>query len=85
MPIANGGGPYNAVKNQAVALDGSASSDADNDTLTYRWNFGDGATGSGVNPTHVYTKNGRFALELVVNDGDVDSATYRTTVDVKNR
>jgi len=85
VPIANGGGPYNAVKNQAVALDGSASSDADNDTLTYRWNFGDGATGSGVNPTHVYTKNGRFALELVVNDGDVDSATYRTTVDVKNR
>ena len=84
-PVANGGGPYSAVKGQPVTLNGSGSSDADNDALTYRWDFGDGTTGGGVSPTHVYAKNGRFTLRLIVNDGDVDSAQYQATVDVRNR
>jgi uncharacterized repeat protein (TIGR01451 family) len=84
-PVANGGGPYSAVKGQPVTVNGSGSSDADNDALTYRWDFGDGTTGGGATPTHVYAKNGRFTLKLTVNDGDVDSAVYQTTVDVRNR
>lgn len=85
-PVANGGGPYTVVKGQSVTLDGSASYDPDSlDTLTYKWNFGDGTIGSGVKPTHVYTKNGRFSVTLTVNDGEVDSNTYKTTVEVKNR
>ena len=84
-PVANGGGPYSAVKGQPVTLNGGGSSDADNDTLTYRWDFGDGTTGGGATPAHVYAKNGRFTLRLIVNDGDVDSAAYQTTVDVRNR
>ncbi len=84
-PVANGGGPYSAVKGQPVTLNASGSSDADNDALTYRWDFGDGTTGGGVSPTHVYAKNGRFTVKLTVNDGDVDSAVYQTTVDVRNR
>jgi PKD repeat protein len=84
-PVANGGGPYTGIKSQPVAFNGGGSSDADNDTLSYLWDFGDGTTGSGVAPTHAYTKSGRFTLKLTVNDGEVNSATYQTTVDVKNR
>ena len=73
------------MKGQPVTLNGGGSSDADNDTLTYRWDFGDGTTGGGATPTHVYAKNGRFTVRLIVNDGDVDSAAYQTTVDVRNR
>lgn len=84
-PIANGAGPYTAVKGQTLTLDGSASSDADNDILTYRWNLGDGTTATGVNPTHIYNKGGRYKVKLIVNDGEVDSVVYDTTVSVKNR
>ncbi len=84
-PVADGGGPYEAVKGQPITLDGSASYDADGDLLTYRWDFGDGSTGSGATPTHVYAKNGRYSVTLVVNDGEVDSGVFETVVSVKNR
>lgn len=36
-PVANAGGPYTVVRGQTITLDGTASSDADGDTLSYRW------------------------------------------------
>ena len=53
----------------AVAFDGGASTDPDNDPLTYAWTFGDGATGTGKTPTHAYATLGTFTVTLVVNDG----------------
>jgi uncharacterized repeat protein (TIGR01451 family) len=84
-PVANAGGPYETVKGVPLTLDGSASSDPDNDSLSYRWNFGDGSTGSGVRPTHTYAKSGRYKVRLIVNDGELDSAPHETLVTVKNR
>jgi PKD repeat protein len=43
--------------------------DADNDTLTYAWDFGDGLTGSGASPAHVYTTAGTFNVKVTVDDG----------------
>jgi uncharacterized repeat protein (TIGR01451 family) len=84
-PVANGAGPYEVVKNQPLAFNGSASTDPDGDPLSYRWNFGDGTTGTGATPSHLYTKSGRFTVTLIVNDGEIDSAPYQTSVSVKTR
>ncbi len=83
-PVANPGGPYSAQKNKVIVLDGTKSSDANNDPLTYRWNFGDGSLGSGPTPSHAYTRGGTYTLSLIVNDGTLDSAPVTTTVTVTN-
>jgi PKD repeat protein len=84
-PVANAGGPYSGARNAAIRFDGSASSDGDGDPLTYRWDFGDGTTGSGATPTHAYARSGVYTVKLVVNDGSVDSTPpSRTQVTVTN-
>lgn len=84
-PVANAGGPYNGYRNQAIVFNGSGSNDADGDALTYVWNFGDGTTGGGATPSHVYTASGNYTVSLVVNDGFVNSPSVTTTVNVQNR
>jgi len=37
--------------------------------MTYLWEFGDGTTGSGQSPTHVYRRPGRFTVTLVMFSG----------------
>ena len=46
----------------------SNATDPDNDALTYEWNFGDGATGSGQTATHVFNSAGTFSVALSVKD-----------------
>ena len=72
-PTANPGGPYLGVVNTSIAFDGSLSSDPEDDPLTYAWNFGDSATGTGVAPTHSYTAAGVYSVCLTVNDGSSNS------------
>jgi ELWxxDGT repeat protein len=84
LPVANPGGPYSGVRNQAIAFNGSGSSDPDGDSLTYAWNFGDGTQGTGVAPTHAYSTLGTFIVTLTVSDGNATSATATTTVTITN-
>ncbi len=51
---------------QPVDFDASASSDAYSPIVSYFWNFGDGTTGSGMKPTHAYTKSGSYTVTLLV-------------------
>jgi PKD repeat protein len=46
----------------------AAARDANNDSLTYTWAFGDGATGSGESATHVYSAPGTYAAKVTVSD-----------------
>ncbi len=72
-----------------VTLDGSRSSDADGDSLTYRWTL---ATPPGsvavlrgettVSPTFGAATPGTYVASLVVNDGKQDSAPSAVTITV---
>jgi PKD repeat protein len=81
-PVANPGGPYTGEPGQAVSFDGSASADPNGDALTYAWDFGDGAMGDGVTPSHVYVADGTYTVTLIVNDGEFDSDPATTTAEI---
>jgi PKD repeat protein len=62
---------------QLVSLSADASRPGVGHTLVqFDWNFGDGATGSGVRVTHVYAAAGIYSVVLNV----IDEAGQRTTV-----
>jgi subtilisin family serine protease len=80
-PVADAGGPYSGDEGTAITFDGTGSSDADGDALTYNWDFGDGATGTGATPSHTYPTAGSYTATLTVSDGiDSDQATASVTV-----
>ncbi|HYJ33753.1 MAG TPA: putative Ig domain-containing protein [Candidatus Binatia bacterium] len=81
-PTADAGGPYSGVINVAISFDGSGSSDPDGDTLTYAWDFGDGSTGTGVNPSHAYTAGGTYTVTLTVTDTGLLTGTATTTATI---
>ncbi len=83
-PIADPAGPYTVFRNRAFEFDGSYSYDANPDTLSYAWDFGEGAQGTGVKPTHIYTTLGEFTIALTVGDGQVLSLPALTSVTVLN-
>jgi hypothetical protein len=70
----------------AVQLDGSGSSDADNDPLTYHWNWAidqQAFTAEGVAPM-IQLPIGIHEITLIVNDGIVGSEPNTVTVTVYN-
>jgi PKD repeat protein len=69
-------GPAQVVTSSEVRFDGSGSSDPDGAIARYEWDFGDGGTGSGAMPTHVYAQPGTYQVRLTVTD---DSGTVRSS------
>jgi Peptidase M30/PKD domain len=47
---------------------GAVSTDPLNDTLTYNWEFGDGATAAGATTTHAYETEGDFTVKVTATD-----------------
>ena len=43
----------------------------------YYWNFGDGTTSNEQNPTHTYTKEGKYAVTLKVTDSEGRIVEYK--------
>ena len=58
-----------------VTFDGSKSSDPDGSIAQYSWDFGDGATGSGVTAKHTYASSGTYTVSLHVTDDKGETAT----------
>lgn len=81
-PVASAGPPQGVFVDTQVALDGSGSTDANADSLTYAWTvttkpLGSNAALSGataVKPTFTADAAGTYVFTLVVNDGKVDSS-----------
>lgn len=50
--------------------------------LTYNWNFGDGATSTAEEPTHVYAATGSYTITLTATDACGTTATATQTVSI---
>ena len=89
-PIANAGADQSVNKNSLFTLDGSGSSDPNNDVLTYKWTVPAGITLSSTTvakPTFTtpdVTVSTNYIFSLVVNDGTVDSPADQVVITVQN-
>jgi outer membrane protein OmpA-like peptidoglycan-associated protein len=79
--------PAEGEANVALAFSGEGSSDPDGDRLSYKWDFGDGATASFTTPTatHPYTRAGNYTVRLTVDDGRGGTDSTTATVSVIRR
>lgn len=88
LPVAEAGENQNIKKLTTVLLDGSKSSDADGDLLTYKWILASKPTKSKatlsdatiVNPSFFADMAGTYQVDLVVNDTITDSVSSRVTI-----
>jgi trimeric autotransporter adhesin len=79
LPTANPGGPYSGTVGQVIQFNGTGSVDPDGSIQTYRWYFGDGATGTGPMPTHAYAAPGTYRVFLDVTDSGGNKVSANTT------
>lgn len=87
-PVANPGSTLNVQTGAVVTLDGTASTDADKNPLTYTWVMvSRPATSSAVltgpatsKPTFTADRSGTYTVSLVVNDGKANSALVTLNV-----
>jgi len=86
-PIAIAGADKNVVTGVVVVLDGSGSSDADGDVLTYAWTLQSKPARSSatlfsatlVDASFTPDVDGDYVISLVVNDGSVNSSADSVT------
>ena len=91
-PSAEAGSTQSVRVGEAAVLDGSASSDLDGDVLTYAWFIQSAPVGSvatlsvpdAVMPSLTPDVAGDYVVELVVNDGVLDSAPDTVVVSTLN-
>jgi len=87
-PTANAGLAQSVVVGAVVTLDGTGSTDANNDPITYKWSWGTKPTGSSATlssattakPTFTVDIAGTYVVTLIVSDGKQDSAIAATTI-----
>jgi hypothetical protein len=94
-PLANAGPDQTVAVGSVVTLNGSGSSDVDGNPLTYAWTIlskptsgiGSAAvlsSATAVSPSFVADRAGTYIIQLVVNDGTVNSTPKTVTVNTSN-
>jgi len=84
-PAVSLGSSYSGSEGSALSF-GFNSSDPDNDALTYRWDLGDGSTGTGsaLPSSHVYVDNGSYTVSVTADDGKGGTDTKTVGVTIAN-
>src|SRR5690606_28941478 len=87
-PVANAGTDQFVKAGGTVTLDGSGSHDAEGDTLTYQWRMLSAPSASWpiihsdttARPTFVADSAGTYSVELIVNDGELESTADTVSI-----
>ena len=87
-PVANAGVDQNVNVGSVVTLDGSGSSDPDGNAITYAWSMTSKPAGSTAmlsgatarKPAFTADKAGQYIIQLIVNDGTVNSDPDTVTI-----
>ncbi len=83
-PVADfGSDPTVPDVGQEIVFDASESSDPDGQVQSYEWDFGDGTSGSGPEPTHTYQEADTYTVRLTVTDDN--GAVSEKTSDLQVR
>ncbi|MEJ0103389.1 MAG: PKD domain-containing protein [Bacteroidota bacterium] len=53
-------------------------------TISYEWDFGDGATSTIKNPTHIYNQKGNQSVKLTVTSSEGCSRTAKSIINIAN-
>ncbi|NNF17271.1 MAG: PKD domain-containing protein, partial [Gammaproteobacteria bacterium] len=75
-------GPNVGVAPLSVQFDGTRSSDPDGSIVAYAWEFGDGATASGPQVSHVYQTGGAITARLTVTDNRGGTSTAEVPLQI---
>ena len=78
-PTANAGQSQTVTLGNIVTLDASGSTDSSG-IVSYVWDFGDGAQGSGITAAHTYSSPGTYVAKLTVQDSAGNIATATTNI-----
>ncbi len=76
--------PTAPIVGQTVYMNASASYDSDGTITEYRWDYGDGGSGTGVTSSHAYSNSGSFIITLVVRDNDGNETTLNKSVRISS-
>ncbi|MBW8183233.1 S8 family serine peptidase [Shewanella nanhaiensis] len=60
----------------------NTSTDANDDIVSYSWDFGDMGSSTDMNPSHTYASAGSYAVSLTVTDAEGNTDTANMNVDV---
>jgi len=90
-PIADAGDAQSLDEGRTITLDASGSRDEDSPTITYLWSFTAKPTGSSavisdttvVEPTFLADIPGEYILQLIVNDGNLDSDPSSVSITIR--
>lgn len=91
-PVANPGLAQHGMVGATITLDGTGSADVDHDLLTYRWALVSQPAGSvatllnfaTARPSFTLDRAGSYTIQLIVNDGHVDSDPETVTITTLN-
>jgi PKD repeat protein len=84
-PVADAGPNHATQTLTTIVFDGSGSEDTDGSIVEWSWDFGDGATASGMTVSHAYGHAGTYAARLTVVDDDGLASSDTATVTASNR
>src|SRR5204863_8636630 len=63
----------------------TAASDLGGDALTCTWNFGDGSSGTGSSPNHIYAASGTYVVTVTAKDGNGGSTATTMVVRINRQ